>query len=286
MTDDPARQERSSSETGESSAQENPDLTRREWLLHLGGTAILMGFQGVPVAGQGGGTAVPLLGETVQLPPGLYEPSKEHMIHALTSDDRFYPIPAGSETDFARPLSRPLQPQFFSPAEFQVVKRLVASVLGESEGRREAEATISEVAEWIDLEVFNSAAVREAALNLSPPHRAIAVAYHGEKTVKVLETHEPQKIWREGLEWISKESNHRWGNAFLDAPETSQAEMVKSLNDPQEGENAGTRLFVLLKNQVVHGFYTSQRGLKELDYKGNAFYPECPGCDLSKQAPK
>ena len=284
MTDGPTRQERSSSETGESSAQESPDLTRREWLLHLGGTAILMGFQGGQAAGR---TAVPLLGETAaQLPPGLYEPSKEHMIHALTSDDRFYPIPAGSETDFARPPSGPFQPQFFSPAEFQVVKRLVASILGESERSSEAETTISEVAEWIDLEVFNSAAVREAALNLLPQHRAIAAAYRGEKAVKVLETYEPQKIWREGLEWISKESNQRWGKAFLDAPETSQAEMLKSLNDPQEGENAGTRLLVLLKNQVVHGFYTSQRGLKELDYKGNAFYPECPGCDLSKQAPK
>jgi hypothetical protein len=286
MTDDPTRQERSTSETGESSAQESPDLTRREWLLHLGGTAILMGFQGVPVAGQGGGTAVSVLGETAQLPPGLYEPSEDHMTHALTSDDRFYPIPAGSETDFVRPPSGPLQPQFFSPAEFQVVKRLVASVLGESEGSSEAGATISEVAEWIDLEVFNSAAVREAALNLSPQHCAIAVAYHGEKAVKVLETQEPQKVWREGLEWISKESNHRWGKAFLDAPEASQAEMLKSLNGRQEAENAGTRLFVLLKNQVVHGFYTSQRGLKELDYKGNAFYAACPGCNLSKQAPK
>jgi hypothetical protein len=57
------------------------------------------------------------------------------------------------------------------------------------------------------------------------------------------------------------------------------------LNSREEADDAGTRLFILLKNQVAHGFYTSQRGLKELDYKGNAFYAECPGCNLSKEAP-
>jgi hypothetical protein len=245
-----------------------------------------MGFQGLPLAGQGGGTTVSVLGKTAQLPPGLYEPSEDHMTHALASDDRYYPIPADSETDFVRPLNGSFQPQFFSSAEFRVVKRLVASVLGESEGSSEAGGMISEVAGWIDLEVFNSAAVREAALGLSPQHRAVAVAYYGEKAVQELETQELQMIWRDGLEWLSKESNHRWGKAFLDTPEASQLEILKSLNGRQEAENAGTRLFVLLKNQVVHGFYTSQRGLKELDYKGNAFYAACPGCNLTKQVPK
>jgi hypothetical protein len=241
-----------------------------------------MGFQGVPVAGQ----AVSVPGDPDQLPPGLYEPSEDHMTHALTSDGRFYPIPAGSETDFVRLPTGPFHPQFFSPVEFQAVKRLVALVLGESEGTSDAEATISQVSEWIDLEVFNSAAVREAGLNLLPQHRALAVAFHGgEEAVKALETHEPQKTWREGLDWISTESSHRWGKAFLDVAEASQLEILKSLNSREEADDAGTRLFILLKNQVAHGFYTSQRGLKELDYKGNAFYAECPGCNLSKEAP-
>ena len=38
--------------------------------------------------------------------------------------------------------------------------------------------------------------------------------YYGEDEVTALETHDPQKIWREGLEWISTESNRRWGKAF------------------------------------------------------------------------
>jgi len=139
-------------------------------------------------------------------------------------------------------------------------------------------STMVEICEWIDLEVYYSAAVREAALNLSPQHRAVAIAYYGEQEVTALETGDPQKIWKEGLEWISTESTRRWGKPFLEAPPASQAEMLKSSSDRAGEDDAGTRLFALLKNQVARGFYTSQRGLKELDYKGNAFYAECPGC--------
>jgi hypothetical protein len=205
------------------------------------------------------------------------------MTHALESDGRFYPIPTGSETDFLRPPSGPFEPQFFSPPDFKVVRRLVALVLGESEDTGSMGAVILEIAQWIDLEVFNSAAVRKAALNLSPQHRALAVAYYGEHAVTAIESHDPQTIWREGLGWIAEESNRRWGGPFIDASQASEVEILKSLNERAGGDNAGTRLFMLLKNQVGHGFYTSQRGLKELDYKGNAFYGECPGCSLSKQ---
>ena len=263
MTDDPSRQKRSGSDTEASSPQECLDMTRREWLLRLGGTAVLIGFQGAPATGQG----EPAVGDAGQLPPGLYAPSPDHMTHALTSDERFHPIPAGSETDFVRPPSGPFQPQFFSPPEFRVVNRLVALILGEPEESSDAGATIAEISEWIDLEVFQSAAVREAALNLSAQHRALAAAFHGGKAVKALETHDPQKIWRDGLAWLSTESSRRWGKAFLDLPEASQIEILKSLDGPEQTDNAGTQFFVLLKRQVAQGFYTSQIGLKELDYK-------------------
>jgi hypothetical protein len=96
-----------------------------------------------------------------------------------------------------------------------------------------------------------------------------------------LETDDPQKIWREGLEWISTESSRRWGKAFLEASPASQGEVLKSWSDRAGADDAGSRLFVLLKSQVARGFYTSQPGLEELDYKGNAFYAECPGCNRS-----
>ena len=251
-----------------------PDITRREWLLRLGGTAILIGFEGSPVASEPGpGAARP-----DQLPPGLYYPSLDHMTHVLESDGRFFPVPTGSETDFVRSRNGPFQPQFFSAPDFAAVKRLVELFLGESGGSEEVASTIEEICEWIDLEVYSSAAVRDAARNLSAQHRALAVAFFGEHEVTALETRDPQKIWREGLEWVSAESNRRCGRAFLEAAPASQAELLKSLSDRRGDDDAGARLFVLLKDQVARGFYTSKRGLKELDYKGNAFYAECPGC--------
>ena len=252
----------------------NPDISRREWLMRLGGTAVLMGFQGAPAACTNG----PASAATDRLPPGLYDPSQDHMTHVLESDRRFFPVPAGSETDFLRPPSGPFQPQYFSPPDFAVVKRLVALVLGERDAGSELAGTIVEISEWIDLEVYSSAAVRKAALKLSPEHRTLAIAYYGEQEVTALETHDSQEIWKEGLEWISRESTRRWGEAFLEAPPASQAEVLKSLSDRAGEDDAGTRLFVLLKSQVARGFYTSQRGLKELDYKGNAFYAERPAC--------
>ena len=265
MKNDPNHQE---------SSQASPDISRREWLMRLGGTAVLMGFQGAPAGGQNG----PASAAMDRLPPGLYDPSQDHMTHALESDGGFFPAPAGSETDFLRPPSGPFQPQYFSPPDLALVKRLVAWFLGESDTNSEMAGTVVKISEWIDLEVYNSAAVREAALNLSPEHRALAIAYYGEHEVTALETHDSQKIWREGLEWISTESTRRWGKAFLEASPALQAEVLKSLSDGAGEDDAGTRLFVLLKSQVARGFYTSQRGLKELDYKGNAFYAECPGC--------
>ena len=277
MTKDPTRKDQTCPDTDTAPHTESPDLTRREWLIRLGGTAVLMGFRGAPVACTSG----PAAAATDQLPPGLYNPSEDHMTHALESDGRFYPIPIGSETDFLRPPSGSFEPQFFSPPDFKVVRRLVAMVLGESEDTSSMGAVILEIAQWIDLEVYNSAAVRKAALDLSPQHRTLAVAFYGEDAVTALETHDPQRIWKEGLDWIARESNRRGSKPFTDASPASQSEILRSLNERAEGDDAGSRLFRLLKNQVGHGFYTSQRGLKELDYKGNAFCGECPGCNVS-----
>jgi len=255
----------------------SPAITRREWLLRLGGTAVLTGFRGAPVEYHNG----PSTAAADRLPPGLYDPSEDQMTHALESDGRLFPVPAGSEIDFLRPPSGPFQPHCFSPPDFAVVQRLVALFLGESDTNSEPASTSVQISEWIDLEVSDSASVRQAARNLSPQHRTLAIAYYGEREVAALETDDPQKIWREGLKWIATESSRRWGKAFLEAPPAAQVELLKSLSKRAGDDDARAELFVLLKDQVSRGFYTSQRGLKELDYKGNAFYAECPGCNRS-----
>jgi hypothetical protein len=50
-----------------------------------------------------------------------------------------------------------------------------------------------------------------------------------------------------------------------------------------ELERAKDPFLIWMRSRTLDGFYTSQQGLEELDYKGNAFYAESPGCDHEKQ---
>jgi hypothetical protein len=110
------------------------------------------------------------------------------------------------------------------------------------------------------------------------------VAYHGQATVHELETFDAQKVYREGLAWLQEESRSRHKAKFLDIGQKNQVEMLALISDEpvnKEAEMSGTRFYKLIKSEVIRGFYTSQVGLKELDFKGNAFYARSPGCKLT-----
>ena len=263
-------------------------ITRREWLLSLGSAVVLAGFSGAPgeAATQ---SAAPVAGA---LPPGLFLPSLDHLTHVLTSDGPFHPIPPGAETEYVRPRSGPFVPQGFAQEEFPVLRRLVEIILGKDLKTSEetpapgAPASIyDEVAEWVDLVVASAPAVRALALNLPADQRALAVAYFGtEDPVRELETAEPERVSHEGLAWFGEESRRRFAKDFLDAAPTEQVELVTSVSDARTNKttaNAGTRFYDLLKAESIRGFYTSRRGLNELDFKGNSFYAESPGCGLT-----
>jgi hypothetical protein len=264
-------------------------LTRREWLLSLGSAALLAGYSGGPGEVAAGQAPAPVTGT---LPPGLYLPSLDHLTHALTSDDAFHPIPPGAETEYVRPRTGPFVPQAFTREEFPVMRRLVEIILGED--LKDAEeapvpggpaSIYDEVAEWIDLVVASAPAVRAQALSLPAGQRALAVAFFGnEDPLRELETFEPDRICREGLAWLGEESRRRFTKDFLDAARAEQMELVGSASDARADKaaaNAGTRFYDFLKAESIRGFYTSRRGLKELDYKGNSFYAESPGCALT-----
>jgi hypothetical protein len=44
-------------------------------------------------------------------------------------------------------------------------------------------------------------------------------------------------------------------------------------------ESALRRFYDLVHREAIRGYYTTRVGLRELDYKGNAYYAECPGCE-------
>ncbi len=250
---------------------DDAELTRRLWMLSVGEAALGLGFVG-PILGQPA--------EVIPLPPGLYQPMANHLGHALQSDGRFHPIPAGSPTDYVRPRVTEFKPLFFSQAEFAVVRRLTQLILGEAEDND----VIQEIAEWIDLSVFSSAATRQAAIGLDLSHRALFAAYHGREALRDLETLNGQKIWRDGLVSLDQESRSQHNRSFMDLGENEQIVVVTSMSDraisgSSSAKSSGSPFFALLKAEVIRGFYTSRTGLKELNYKGNFFYARSPGCN-------
>jgi len=272
--------------------EEKPDprapdggLSRREWLLNLGSTIALFGFPGVPGPPTQDFSAAPL-------PPGLFQPSLDHLNHAMASAGMFFPAPAGSETEYTRPRSGPFLPQALSAEEFRLVRRLVEILLGEDIAKAAEQGVTStdlsiyeEVAEWIDLVVASAAGTRAAAQRLTPEHRSLAVAYFGdEEPVRELETFEPERVCKEGFAWLAQESQRHYAKEFLAADASAQIELVRSVSDALEDRSAinpGMRLYHFLRAECTRGFYTSRIGLKELRYTGNSFYGQPPGCELS-----
>jgi hypothetical protein len=261
-------------------------LTRRGWLMSFGSMVVLPGFRDLPGFVDQNSRAA-----SAPLPPGLYQPSLDHLTHALSSNGPFVSAPLGAETEYVRPRSVPFVPQAFAPHDFAVMRRLVEIILGEDLKGAEEKPVPSrpagiydEVAEWIDLVVASAPRVRTAARNLPADQRALAVAYFGSaEPVRYLESFEPERLCRDGLAWIGEESQRRFAKGFLDVDVSSQVELVQATSDTRSDKStthAGTHLFDFLKEETIRGFYTSRVGLKEIDYRGNSFYGQSPGCGL------
>ncbi len=249
-------------------------LTRREWLLRLGEFTALAGVAGLAPRMA---TARSWLEQqaATSLPPGLYEPSPKHLIHALSS--RALPvIPPGSETDYVQARQGPYEPQFFSPEEFRVVSRVVEILLGKVDSAALAEST-----EWVDLRLHSAAGVRQAARRLDPLHRALAVAYYGEAQVVELETSDSQAIVHAGLGALEERTQEKLGRPFLQVSASEQSDVVREISQAPQ-ETPLRRFYDLLRREAIRGYYTSNSGLKELDYKGNAYYSQCPGCETKQ----
>ena len=244
-------------------------ITRRQWLLRLGETVALAGVSGlIPEYPLGF-----FSNEAPSLPPGLYDPSPDHLVHALSG--HHLPVPAaGSETDYVQAgASHSLQ--FFSAEDFNTITGFIFTLLGDLPGN-----TLNEVAQWVDLWCRSAQAVREAARNLDPLHRALAVAYFGEASVAEIEAADPASIVRQGITELNRICRDEHGNAFASLAVPEQQHVVRSISTRKD--SSLHKFFELIRNEAIRGYYTSAAGLKELDYKGNTYYPYCPGCESQK----
>ena len=262
--------------TRAASSNTEDDLSRRQWLLRLGEMVVLAGVSGlVPES------ATALLGSNQDtestastLPPGLYDPSQDHLVHALSSGGKKWSPPPGSETDYVQPSPLPFQPQFFSADEFRIVTRFVEILLGNADP-----TALSQATQWLDRWLHAAAGVRAAAQHLDPLYRALAVAVNGEASVRELETADPQSSARAGLAALHELSIQTHGQEFLQLSGQQQIDLLTSAGATQPG-NPLRKFFEITRAEAIRGYYTSAAGLQELDYKGNAYYTDSPGCEM------
>ena len=254
---------------------EGDDLTRRQWILRLGEFVALAGVSGlVP------DVAASLAGHQVEqrnantLPPGLYDPSPEHLVHALSSAGGKWTPPSGSETEYASAVSTDYQPKFFGLDDFKVVTRVIEILLGKVEPTASSQA-----AQWFDLWLSEVPGVRTAAQQLDPLYRTLAVAFYGESRVRDLETAHPEAIARVGIRALRDLSIGSYGGrGFLQLTADEQAELLITTTKAEPGTSIH-RFYELTRTEAIRGYYTSAAGLDDLDYRGNAYYGDCPGCE-------
>jgi gluconate 2-dehydrogenase gamma chain len=137
-------------------------------------------------------------------------------------------------------------PQFFGASEYALVERLTDIIIPSdgTPGARDAGA-----AEFID--------------------------------VMVLRDPDLQRNFRAGLMWLNRHSVKTQGKQFLTLSPVQQTGLLEPLAysaKHRTGEERGREFFSLLREYTVMGFYTSEVGLKELDFPGLKFYPSSPSC--------
>ncbi|MEO6547373.1 MAG: gluconate 2-dehydrogenase subunit 3 family protein [Ferruginibacter sp.] len=77
---------------------------------------------------------------------------------------------------------------------------------------------------------------------------------------------------RGGLRWLDLQSLKRFEKSFAAIDEKQRLEIVDDIAYPNKvkpGMQQGVAFFSLMRNLTATGFYTSEMGVKDLDYKGN-----------------
>lgn len=90
-----------------------------------------------------------------------------------------------------------------------------------------------------------------------------------------------QKWMRDGLVWLDAQSNTRFSKSFADATEEQRAQILNDIAWPARAPatmSDGVSFFNRFRDLTSSGFWSSQIGVKDLQYRGNMFVPEWNGC--------
>ncbi len=138
-------------------------------------------------------------------------------------------------------------PRFFTAAEFRTARILADMIIPRDE--RSGNASDAGVPEFMDF--------------------------------MMMERPNNQKWMRDGLQWLDAQSNTRFAKLFGDATETQREQILNDIAWPARAPAAmadGVTFFNRFRDLTSSGFWSSEIGVKDLQYKGNLFVSDWNGC--------
>ena len=141
----------------------------------------------------------------------------------------------------------PFTPKFFTPHEWKTVRVLVDIIIPKD--ARSGSATDAGVPEFMDF--------------------------------IVLDQEQRQTAMRGGLAWLDLECQKRFDKTFLDCTGEQRIAVLDDIAWPQRAKpelSHGVRFFGSFRDLTATGFWTSQMGMKDLQYIGNTYLTSWRGC--------
>ena len=138
-------------------------------------------------------------------------------------------------------------PKFFTPHEWKTVRVLVDIVIPKD--ARSGSATDAGVPEFMDFIMGDQ------------PQRQTAM--------------------RGGLAWLDRECQLRFDKPFVDCTAEQRTAVLDDIAWPQRAKpefSHGVRFFSSFRDLTATGFWTTQMGMKDLQYMGNTYLTSWRGC--------
>ena len=141
-------------------------------------------------------------------------------------------------------------PAFFTPHEYATVRLLVDYIIPRDE--RSGSATEAKVPEFMDFLLAD----KDATLSRK-------TAMQG------------------GLAWLDNECQHRFSKSFIGASDAQRRQVLDDIAWPKKARpemHYGVLFFNHFRDLTASGFYSTQMGWQDVQYKGNVALPAWNGC--------
>jgi hypothetical protein len=147
-------------------------------------------------------------------------------------------------------LGAPGTPTFFTAHEWPVVRLLSDYIIPKDE--RSGSATEAKVPEFIDFLMSDKESSDASRVQM-----------------------------RGGLAWLDNECQHRFGKSFVTATDAQRRQVLDDIAWPKKASpemHHGVVFFSRFRDLTASGFFSTQMGWQDVQYKGNVALPAWNGC--------